>query len=153
MLMNIEQAIRDYLPNILHMSLGTCIGSTPWVCQVHFAYDDELNLYFCSNTTTRHSQEIIQNPKVAGSISVQHGPKDKPQCVDFEGVAEIIQDITKDDPGYIAYNARFPGRTDLIEYLRKENGGRLHKIAVTDYFVFDARDSSPAQKYHLPWHR
>jgi uncharacterized protein YhbP (UPF0306 family) len=149
--MNIEQTIREYLPNIIHLSLGTVVDNKPWVCQVHFAYDEELNLYFCSNESTRHSQEIAANSNVSGSISVQHGPGEKPRCVDFEGRAEKIEDITEDNPGLQAYEGRFPGRTNFVDYLRQENGGRLYKITVSDYYVFDAQGPTPPGKHHLPW--
>jgi uncharacterized protein YhbP (UPF0306 family) len=149
--MNTEQIIREYLPNIIHMSLATTVNNKPWVCQVHFAYDNDLNLYFCSNITTRHCQEIVANPQVAGSISVQHGPGEKPRCIDFEGTAEKIEDITEDDPGLQVYETRFPGRTNLVEHLRQENGGRLYKITVNDYFLFDTKGPNPPGKHHLPW--
>lgn len=133
------------------MSLATSVDNKPWACQLHFAYDDELNLYFCSNTATRHCTEIAKNPHVAGAISTQHEPGEKPRCVDFEGVAEMVTDITEDHPAYKAYNGRFPGRVSVVDYLKPENGGRIYKISVSDYFMFDARESKPAQKYHLAW--
>lgn len=150
--MDIEQAIRAYLPNIIHMSLGTCADGKPWVCQVHFAYDEDLNLYFCSNTATRHCQEIADNPRVSGSISVQHGPADKPHCIDFEGTAEVVATLTESDAGYLAYSDRFPGRLDVVEYLKPENGGRMYKISVSDFYVFDVSGNlTPPGKHHLKW--
>lgn len=149
---NLEQAIREYLPNIIHMSLGTCADGKPWVCQVHFAYDNELNLYFCSSTATRHCQEIAQNSHVSGSISVQHGPADKPSCIDFEGTAEAVAEITDNDLGYLAYEDRFPGRLSLVDYLKPENGGRMYKITVSDFYVFDVSGKLDTPgKHHVAW--
>ena len=44
----IEQTIREYIDQIVHMSLATSANNQPWVCEVHFAVDDELNIYFRS---------------------------------------------------------------------------------------------------------
>ena len=72
MIQNIEQTIREYLPGIIHMSLATCVDNKPRVCEVHFVYDNDLNLYFRSLTSRRHSQEIAINPFVSGNIVKQH---------------------------------------------------------------------------------
>ena len=32
----IERIIREYLPQIIHMSLATVKDNKPWVCEVHF---------------------------------------------------------------------------------------------------------------------
>ena len=42
----IEKIIREYITKIPHMSLAAVSDNKPWVCEVHFAYDNDLNLYF-----------------------------------------------------------------------------------------------------------
>src|SRR5204862_27783 len=90
--LDIEQIVREYINKSLHMSLATCGGNKPWVCEVHFAYDENLNLYFRSLKTCRHSQEIAQNPNVAGNIVRQHSLEEYPHAIYFEGTAAIIED-------------------------------------------------------------
>ncbi|HET7640788.1 MAG TPA: pyridoxamine 5'-phosphate oxidase family protein, partial [Ktedonobacteraceae bacterium] len=75
------------------MSLGTCADGRPWVCEVHFMYDDDLNLYMRTRTTTRHAQEIQMNPQVAGDIVTQHFLNQKPRGVYFEGQAELLDGV------------------------------------------------------------
>ena len=136
------------------MALATCADNKPWVCQVHFAHDDELNLYFSSNVHSRHCQEIAANPHVSGSITLHFGPTDKPQCIDFEGTAEIVADISEEDFGYKAYDGKFPGRINVVEFLKPENGGKLYKITVSDYYMIDATGTlNPPGKHHLPLHK
>ncbi|MEK7153707.1 MAG: pyridoxamine 5'-phosphate oxidase family protein, partial [Patescibacteria group bacterium] len=89
--MDIEKTIREYLPQVIHMSLATTKNNKPWVCEVHFAYDDALNLYFRSLASRRHSQEIAENPSVAGNIIKQHSLEEYPLGVYFEGMAEMMQ--------------------------------------------------------------
>jgi nitroimidazol reductase NimA-like FMN-containing flavoprotein (pyridoxamine 5'-phosphate oxidase superfamily) len=78
MITDVEQIIRDYLPNVIHLSLATCVDNKPRVCEVHYVYDD-LNLYFRSKLSRRHSQEIFHNPYVAGNIVEQHTREEKPR--------------------------------------------------------------------------
>jgi uncharacterized protein YhbP (UPF0306 family) len=144
----IEKTIREYLETVLHMSLATASDGKPWICEVHFSLDDELNIYFRSREATRHCQEIALNPQVAGNIVEQHGMTDKPRCVSFEGRAELLEDV---DENSIAYQVVAKRHNLNPEVLDMEKFPRFYKITVSDFYMFDARESKPAQKYHLPW--
>lgn len=50
------------------MSLATSADNKPRVCEVYFVYDTDLNFYFRSKTSRRHSQEIAKNPYVSANI-------------------------------------------------------------------------------------
>lgn len=151
----IEQLIRNYLPNIIHMSLATCTDNKPWVCEVHYAYDEDLNLYFSSSPSRRHSQEIAQNPHVSGNIVVQHGLDEKPQGVYFEGKAAMVEDPEEVEAALHVYGTRFNDRADFAKAeLAKEDGSRFYKITVSDFYVFDVRgDLNPPGKHYLSWKR
>jgi len=145
--MDIEQAIRSYLPNILHMSFATCAGNKPWVCEVHFVYDDDLNLYFRSLLSRRHSQELAHNPNVAGNIVTQHPLGEKPRGVYFEGTAEMLQNIDEHHPSFNLFRNRL--QINILEDIKK--GHELYKITVSTFYLFDSRESHPSQKYELKW--
>lgn len=145
----VEQKIREYLPQIIHMSLATVKDNKPWVCEVHFSYDDELNLYFISSSKTRHAQELIANSQVAGNIVVQHHRDQKVRCVDFEGTAEMLDGASADE-AYGAYVARNGESEHLLNEIKKDGDTRFFKITVNDYFMFDSYGDGRA-KYHLPW--
>jgi uncharacterized protein YhbP (UPF0306 family) len=147
--MDVEKAIREYLPQVLHMSLGTCQGGKPWVCEVHFVYDDELNLYWRSLSSRRHSQDIAANPNVAGNIVVQHGPGEKPRGLYFEGVAEELSGIDNNNPVYQLFVDRLGVGPEIVEDAARSDGHHFYKVNVRDWYMFDARESSPSQKYHL----
>jgi uncharacterized protein YhbP (UPF0306 family) len=151
MSLDLEQTIREYLPDILHMSLGTSVDNKPWVCEVHFSYDEDLNLYFRSHQAARHSQEIEKNPHVAGNIVTQHGFTDKPRGIYFEGRAEKLQNVDEHHAAYKAVEDRYQMGQRALEEANAENGKMFYKIIVSDFYIFDARDSKPAQKFHLPW--
>jgi len=142
--MDVEKAIRDYLPQVVHMSLATCVNNKPWVCEVHFVYDDDLNLYWRSTPDRRHSQEIAVNPNVAGNIVMQHAQGEKPRGLYFEGTAQMLSGLTEDSPEYKLFADRFGLGPEALD-----NPHDFYKLTVADWYVFDARESSPSQKYHL----
>jgi uncharacterized protein YhbP (UPF0306 family) len=149
----VEQIIRDYLPGIIHMSLATSKDNKPWVCEVHFVYDDELNLYFRSKKVRRHSQEIAANPNVAGNIVEQHPVEQKPRGVYFEGTATMLENFNEDHPSYKAFSERLGMGSEIIDDSKSEDGHKVYKITISDLYLFDSRESSPSQKYHLKWRR
>lgn len=147
----VEQIIKDYLGNVIHMSLATASNSRPWVCEVHFSLDDKLNIYFRSLESRRHSKEIAENPYVAGTIVEPHGMTDKPRGVYFEGRAELLTGVNNESEAYKAVDTRFKLGQALLDEANKPEGHKFYKITVSDFYLFDARESKPSQKYHLPW--
>jgi len=149
--MNIEQTIRDYLPKIIHISLATCVNNRPWVCEVHYVFDDELNLFFRSKLERRHSKELALNPQVAGNIITQHLLGEKVRGVYFEGTAELLENVDENHMAYKLYCQRFNKGNEILEELKKEDGHRFYKITVNTFYLFDGRESHPGKKYELKW--
>ena len=144
--MNIESIVREYIDKSFHLSLGTCVDNKPWVCEVHFAYDNDLNLYFISKSSTRHGVEIMANPNVSGTIVKQHEMGQKPVGVYFEGKAMALGEISEQGTAFQTYNNRF--KTDwpwINAEMKLPEGHRIYKITVSEWYVFDK------QKYYLPW--
>ena len=149
--MNIEQIIRNYLPQVIHMSLATCSDNKPWVCELHYAFDDELNLYFRSKRERRHSQELSTNPHVAGTIVTQHFLDQSVRGVYFEGKAELLENVDEHHIAYTSYCKRFGTGLEILEETKQETGHTFYKITVSTFWLFDSYESSPSQKYELKW--
>ncbi len=149
--MDVEKTIRDYLPQVIHMSLGTSKDNKAWVCEVHFAYDDHLNLYFRSLPSRRHSKEILENPNVAGNIVTQHDLTQKPQAVYFEGTAKVIDSGEDLSVAFGCLSDRLKIGAEALEEHKDPEGHKFFKISVTNFYLFDSRESNPSQKYSLPW--
>lgn len=149
--MNIEQTIRDYLPQILHMSLATVKDNKPWVCEVHFAYDDELNLYFRSLASRRHSQEIAQNQFVAGNIVRQHALNESAVGVYFEGKAEMLQPGDEQNKAFECIKARLECDDSILEDAKRDDGHKFYKITVSNWYVFGRFGGDKGQKHQLKW--
>jgi 2'-5' RNA ligase len=134
---DVEQTIRQYLPDIIHMSLATSKGSQPWVCEVHFAYDDDLNLYYRSLITRHHSEEIAQNPNVAGNIVVQRVLGSPGRGVYFEGAAKLLQVIDDMHPAFTNLSKRLGIGESTLEEARRSDGHHFYQVTVTDFYFFD----------------
>jgi uncharacterized protein YhbP (UPF0306 family) len=146
----IESIIRDYIPQIIHLSLATVSDNNPWVCEVHFSFDDQLNLYFVSSQETRHAQEIIANSHVAGNIVTQHHKDQKVRCVDFEGTATMLEGAEAEATAYQAYVKRYGASEGLLNEIRKDGNTRFFKIAVESFYLFDSYGEERG-KHTLAW--
>ena len=86
----LRKLIEDYLKEAKLMQVATSKGNQPWACSVYFAYDKDLNLYWISTPTRRHSQEIENNSNVAGTIVLPHTPGDPVRGIQFQGTAKSL---------------------------------------------------------------
>lgn len=147
----IEQTIRDYLPQVIHMSLGTSKNNRPWVCEVHFAYDEDLNLYFRSLTSRRHSQEITDNPYVSGNIVKQHQLGEYPLGLYFEGIAKRLEPGAERQKAFECIKARLQTSDTILKEADDPDGHQFYKIAVNKWYVFGKLDGKSGLKYEMEW--
>lgn len=135
---DLKKLIKEYLKQARLMQLATSIDNQPWVCSVWFGFDDELNLYWFSSTTRRHSKEVAINQKVAGAIVVPHTPEDKPRGIQFQGIAEPLVKQNDIDKAISVYVDRIFSRDTITKLMdSKERPHRFYKIKVSLYVLFD----------------
>ncbi len=151
MSVNVEQVIRKNIDKTVHMSLATVKNNAPWVCEVHFAYDESLNLYFRSLKSRRHSQEIAANQNVAGNIIDKYTLGDAVVGVYFEGAAELLEAGDKQKIAADCFKSRLKINDDIVADASREDGHQLYKITVANWYVFGSFDGQPTQKYKLEW--
>lgn len=133
------------------MSLATFRGDAPWVCKVHFAYDDNLNLYFRSLKSRRHSQEIANNPYVAGNSIDKYQLGQPPTGIYFEGTAELLEPGEVQGLAAKCIQGRLMPPTDILADAANEDGHQFYKITVKNWYAFGAFDGQPAGKHQLVW--
>ena len=149
--MDIETIIREYIDKSVHMSLGTSRDNRPWVCELHFAYDDNLNLYFRSLASRRHSQEIAANPRVAGNIVGQHQLGEVPHGIYFEGTAARITDDAARQQVFPHFQSRLGSKEKIIDEARRDDGHQFYKVTVETWYAFGKFDGESVDKYELAW--
>jgi len=75
-----------YLQQHHVVSLATSSSDGPWAAAV-FYVSDGLTLYFLSSPTSRHCQNIAQDPHVAGTIQEDYADWAEIKGVQLEGMA------------------------------------------------------------------
>ena len=149
--MDIEKIVREYIDKSLHMSLGTASNNKPWVSEVHFVYDDDLNLYWRSLASRRHSQEIAANPNVAGNIVRQHSLGDYPHGIYFEGTAELVASPGEREKLFPLFQKRLGAKEGILEEAARADGHQFYKITVNNWYAFGKFSGDSSQKYELTW--
>lgn len=137
--MEIEQLVREYLPEGDIMQLATIGDNKPWICTVYYVSDEALNVYWLSFPTRRHSQEIAQNNAVAITVPLK---LDKPVIgIQAEGLAEVVRDadtVKKVMKQYIEkYNS---GKDFYSNFVAGKNQHYMYKCMPTNFVLFDEVD-------------
>lgn len=149
--MDIEKTVREYIDKTVHMSLATVRDNKPWVSEVHFAYDNDLNLYWRSLKSRRHSQEIADNPHVAGNIIDKYAVGESVVGLYFEGVAELLVPGEEQQEAFKLLRTRVDAAENALQDAASEDGHQFYKISVKDWYVFGRFGGTSGQKYKLEW--
>lgn len=148
---DVEKIVSEYIDKTVHLSLATASDGAPWVCEVHFAYDDNLNLYFRSLRSRRHSQEIAANPKVAGNIMDKYGLSDLVVGVYFEGAANLLEAGDEQAIAAECLKNRLKIEDDIVAEAAHDEGHQFYKITVANWYVFGRFGGASGQKHKLEW--
>lgn len=151
-----NELVRTYLSECKLLHLATSIKDQPWVSNLWFAYDPELNLYFISKKDRRHCTELKKQPKVAGGIvsSKFEGPDQKVRGLSFQGLAEEIHDDDAVTEAYKIYEKRLPqlGKAyPLAQILSIDAKPKMYKIVPSLFVLFDEENfpENPRQELKL----
>jgi len=151
------KSIEPYLKPVKQATLASCKGKKPWSATVFFAYDEELNLYFLSQTHRRHSLEIIDNPNVSLGIAEQTFEMgDKVRGLQIEGKC-IVLEGEEAKKAFTLVRKRFVKAKDfvnlklLVKAVRiaiSPNQTKIWRVTPTLIKVFDEKKyGSEGKKY------
>ena len=87
--------------------IATTVDNEPWCANCFYVYIEENSLVFTTDKDTRHGQEFLKNPLVAGSVVLETMVVGKIRGIQFQGVvSEPDGDLLKKaKKGYLK---RFP---------------------------------------------
>ncbi len=137
--MKLKKLIKDYLKEAKMMQLATSFNNQPWVCNVWFATDENLNIYWFSSTQRRHSKEVMNNQKVAAAIVLPLTPADPPRGLQLQGVAEVLTKQEDIDKAIAVYKDRIFSTADIKELMEgEEKPHKFYKIKPTQFVLIDA---------------
>lgn len=89
--MNLKIIAEDFIKNHNLLTIATCDKNSPWVANVFYYSDENLNLYFLSGNKSLHSQHIEKNDKVAISIYDHDSKWGEVKGVQMKGKVEELK--------------------------------------------------------------
>jgi uncharacterized protein len=132
--MDLRNRVREVLAGTHLMSLSTRDDAGLWAADVIFVFDDELNLYWMSDPTARHSKAIVENGEVAGTVTSSVVGKVPNFGVQFAGRAEKLEGARYD---LAIKHAAKRGRPAPLENEDVLNGRSWYKLELTKLHLID----------------
>ena len=152
-LADLRALIVEYLQTTRMMQLATCIDDHPWCCNVWYGFDGDLNLYWFSSATRRHSIEVTRNPHVAGAIVLPQTPEDTPRGLQFEGIAERLTSDADIERAKEVYVGRiFPAQRVAELRASPTKAHDFYRIIPSMFVLFDAvhYPDNSRREYRMP---
>lgn len=144
--------IKKYLDEVKMMQLATGRDSRPWICNVWFAADDSLNIYWISSSTRRHSAEIADNDRVAAAMCVVQEPSQSDRGgIQLEGVARELKKPLEIARALKLYAARGIFSTAQVKKFMSDprTPHKLYRIKPERIVYFDPSQKESAREYKL----
>ncbi len=111
----LRKHIADFLAVHTTMTLTTAgPDGAPQAAAVFYAPDDELNLYFLSEPTTRHARNLATDPRVAATIQADGQDWRQIRGLQIEGMAALVEDVGEMAHAAQVYAARFDFLAGLL---------------------------------------
>jgi uncharacterized protein YhbP (UPF0306 family) len=156
--MQLQELIYTYLNEYPLISVASCHQNTPWTCNLYFAFDEELNLYFISKTGRRHSEELRRNPNVAATICKPYSKPfiDPARGIQLEGKAIQIEDPLIAEIAFALYMNRFPDSIKYHKTVTDVTGAadrRIYQIMPSRIVLFDEENFSANPQQVLKFER
>ena len=138
---NLRELVSNYLREAKLMQIATVKDNKPWVATVWYAFDDDLNLYFISRKTRRHSVELGKNSAIAGAIVKQHKTLGvKTRGIQFEGNATEVS-ILELPKSFNLFVKRFPKAKKFMisvrAIIKNITDHHIYKIVPSSIVLFD----------------
>ena len=138
----LHKLIESYLAKTRMLQIATCVDDQPWNCTVYFAYDNKLNLYWISKPNTRHSQEIMKNPKVAGVIVYDQQPPQKSvKGLSFEGTAELLSGEEEVIASGLYIQQLYREKTLLADIRSGKNPHKFYRIKPSKFVLLNSENA------------
>lgn len=135
---DIKKIIHKYLTECNLMQLATTRDNQPWICNVWFAADNDMHIYWFSADHRRHSQEVQQNPKIAATIVMPYSSQEIPSGMQLQGRSEMLTDKKEIKKAEILFKKKKFNIQDIIKSMKEEgNTYHFYKITPTIIAVFD----------------
>lgn len=147
---SLKKQITAYLAKANMMQLATANGDKPWICNVWFAADKDLNIYWISSSNRRHSIELSDNPHVAAAICTVREPSEGDNgAIQLEGLAHEVSDSNEINHAMDLYVERgFFTKQQVEDFMANpEFPHRFYRIKPTRIVYYDANQDISTREY------
>lgn len=129
-----KEQLHKFLKSQKIIVIASNDGDT-WVANVYYGVDKKFRLYFLSEEGTKHSQQIMKNPKIAFSIVWfnKDDPSDR-KAVQGQGICKIAETDEEIKIGAELYNSLFPqyaSKIDVDWVKNNKEGSHIYIIEPT----------------------
>ncbi len=136
-----------YLQEKKDMQIATMSDSMPRICSVYFVHDDDLNLYWTSNRSRQHSQDILTNSVAAVTVVRD---SERKQALHSRGHAFEVSDDDLDRVHALYQRKYGLNDFDIIDMKKHTSEGRSYWVfRPNDITLWDEMNfpSEPKQQY------
>jgi uncharacterized protein YhbP (UPF0306 family) len=103
------ETLLEFLKSQKALVLACHDGDDIWIANVYFGADDRCRLYFVSPETSRHSQMIMKNPRVAYSVVwFNDGNHKDRKGLQGTGACRVAKNDEEIMTGVRLHNEKFP---------------------------------------------
>lgn len=132
------------------MQVATVSDGQPWICTVYFVVDGDLNIYWLSWPTRRHSKEIAKNPRVA--VALQCKVVQPVVGIQAEGRVEIVSEAKTVEVIMQKYVKKYSkGKAFYSNFVAGKNQHKMYKFLPEKFVLFDESNNpvNPRQEISL----
>lgn len=131
----LNQLAKDIIKNNIYLTLGTTLGSAPWIAPLFYAVSDNLTFYFISQMDSLHTKHILENPTVAFAIFDSHQKEGTGNGVQGSGKSYLLNENELVE-AFKWYNTTFVEMKP--ESFTRSAPYRFFKIIPEHFYVLDA---------------
>jgi len=103
-----DDSITEFIHKHHIFTLATSANHIPYTCTCFYVYINELNMFvFTSDHGTRHVDEMLAQPMVAGAVALETTMIGKIQGIQFTGISSELSNNLY-DTALSAYLKKFP---------------------------------------------
>lgn len=140
-MMDAEKAgrLRSFLAAHTTLTLATVApDGLPWAVSLFYAEGSDLSLYFASEETVRHSQNLRANPGVSATIAGDGQPWQKIHGLQLAGKCRLLENSER-DPAWEIYAAKFPFVRESGMLAQRLREGGFYRISPAWIRLIDNR--------------
>jgi uncharacterized protein YhbP (UPF0306 family) len=113
--------VKSSIEELLHlttMSIATIgMDGEPHVAAVYFACDDQINIYFFSDTESQHTLDITHEPRAAIAVSGEHVGWQEIHGLQMRGAITAVHSKSQWQVAWELYQTKFPFVVNLHEII------------------------------------